>query len=317
MFKMISRRRFLQLSGMTAAGLIIPKRLEGLTCDPSTADLMGLGPYWEPNSPYRTVLASADEPGVRLFLTGVVTANDCQTPIPNVAIDAWQANNDGCYSVFQTCETGNPENDYLNLRGRVLSGPQGQYFIETIKPGPYPLGLDRFRPSHIHFMITPPAGEPLITQLYFEGDEYIDEDAGSSDPGAIDRIIPLNETEDGLEGIFNIKLNIDPDQRVVNTLQPAHGNTNHLQDISTFPNPFNSQVEIQFDLTESSHVLVSVYDINGRWAQTITNESLSKGRHSFHWDGKSSIGRTVSAGKYFIHFQTQNGHQLKLITFLK
>ena len=73
---MISRRRFLQLSGMTAAGLIIPKRLEGLTCDQSTADVMGLGPYWEPYSPFRSYLASQNEPGTRLILTGVVTAND-------------------------------------------------------------------------------------------------------------------------------------------------------------------------------------------------------------------------------------------------
>ncbi len=314
---MISRRKFLQLSGMTAAGLMIPKRLAGSTCDRTTTDLMGLGPYWEPNSPFRIMLASTEEPGIRLFLSGVVTANDCQTPIPNVVIDAWQANDEGCYSVFQTCVTGNPDNDELNLRGRVLSGPYGQYSIETIKPGPYPLGLDRFRPSHIHFMMTPPAGEPLVTQLYFEGDDYLEEDAGSSDPGAVDRIIPLNETENGLVGIFNIKLNIDPDQRAVNTLQPAHGNTNLVQNISTFPNPFNSRVKIQFDLTESSHVLVSVYDINGRWAQTITNEFLSKGIHSFHWDGKTSFGSAVPTGKYFIHFRTSGGFYTSSISVLK
>ena len=314
---MISRRRFLQLSGMTAAGLIIPKRLEGLTCDQSTADVMGLGPYWEPYSPFRSVLASPDEPGTPLFLMGVVTANDCQTPIPNVVIDAWQANNDGCYSVFQTCETGNPENDELNLRGRVISGSYGQYFIETIKPGPYPLGLDRFRPSHIHFMMTPPAGESLVTQLYFEGDDYLDEDAGSSDPGAVDRIIPLNETENGLAGTFKIILDIDPNQRAVNTLQPAHGNSNYVQNISTFPNPFNSQVEIQFNLTGSSHVLVSVYDIGGKWIQTLNDGILVEGKHSFMWDGKLINGYSVPSGEYFLNVQGPFGHRMKKITFLK
>ncbi len=314
---MISRRRFLQLSGMTAAGLIIPKRLDGMTCDPSTADVMGLGPYWEPYSPFRSDLTSPDEPGTPLLLTGMVTANDCQTPISNVVIDAWQANNDGCYSVFQICETGNPENDELNLRGRVLSGPHGQYFIETIKPGHYPLGLDRFRPSHIHFMITPPAGEPIITQLYFEGDEYLDEDAGSSDPGAVNRIIPLNETENGLAGTFNIILDIDPDQRPVNSLQPEHWSSNYVQNISTFPNPFNSQVEIQFDLTESSHILVSVYDISGQWIQTLNNGTLVKGKHSLVWNGKLINGGSVPSGEYFLNIQGPFGHQMRKITFLK
>ena len=317
MLKMISRRRFLQLSGITAAGLVIPKRLEGLTCDPSTPDVMGLGPYWEPYSPFRSYLASQNEPGTPLILTGVVTANDCETAIPNVVIDAWQANNDGCYSVFQTCETGNPENDDLNLRGRVLSGPYGQYFIETIKPGPYPLGLDRFRPSHIHFMITPPAGEPIVTQLYFEGDDYLDEDAGSSDPGAVDRIIPLNETETGLTGIFNIILDIDPDQKAINTLQPENGNSNYVQNISTFPNPFNSQIKIEFDLTESLHVLVSVYNINGQWIQTLNDEILIEGKHNFIWDGKLVNGYSVPSGEYFLNVQGPFSHQMKKITFLK
>ena len=317
MLKMISRRRFLQLSGITAAGLVIPKRLEGLTCDPSTPDVMGLGPYWEPYSPFRSYLASQNEPGTRLILTGVVTANDCETAIPNVVIDAWQANNDGCYSVFQTCETGNPENDDLNLRGRVLSGPYGQYFIETIKPGPYPLGLDRFRPSHIHFMITPPAGEPIVTQLYFEGDDYLDEDAGSSDPGAVDRIIPLNETETGLAGTFNIVLDIDPDQKAINTLQPEHGNSNYVQNISTFPNPFNSQINILFELKESSHVLVSVYNIRGQWIQTLNDRILIAGKHNFIWDGKMVNGYSVPTGEYFLNVQGPFSHQMKKITFLK
>jgi catechol 1,2-dioxygenase len=314
---MISRRRFLQLSGITAAGLVIPKRLEGLTCDPSTADVMGLGPYWEPYSPFRSFLTTQNEPGIRLILIGVVTANDCETPIPNVVIDAWQANNDGCYSVFQACETGNPENDELNLRGRVLSGPYGQYFIETIKPGPYPLGLDRFRPSHIHFMITPPAGDPIVTQLYFEGDDYLDEDAGSSDPGAVDRIIPLNETENGLTGIFNIILDIDPDQKAINTLQPENGNSNYIQNISTFPNPFNSQIKIEFDLTESSHVLVSIYNLNGQWIQTLNDGILIEGKHNFIWDGKLVNGYSVPSGEYFLNIQGLLSHQMKKITFLK
>ena len=81
---------------MTAAGMILPKSIMGATCDQTTPDVMGLGPYWEPNSPFRIMLASTEEPGIRLFLSGEVTANDCQTPIPNVVIDAWQANDEGC-----------------------------------------------------------------------------------------------------------------------------------------------------------------------------------------------------------------------------
>jgi protocatechuate 3,4-dioxygenase beta subunit len=302
---------------MATAGLMIPKRLTGSTCDRTTQDLMGLGPFWEPDAPYRTVLASVEEPGNRLFLTGKVTANDCQVPIPNVVIDAWHANDDGCYSVFQTCDTGNPDNDELNLRGRVLSNNQGDYFIETIKPGFYYLGNDRYRPSHIHFMITPPAGDSLVTQLYFEGDEYLDEDNGSSDPNAVDRIISLTETENGLVGTFDIILNIDSDHKAVNTNRPVSNETNQLQNISTFPNPFNSKIKIQFNLKESAHVLVSVYDINGKWIHTLKDRNLIEGKHVLMWNGKRFDGHSVPAGEYFVSIQSPFSHQMEKITFLK
>ena len=197
---MISRRRFLQLSGITAAGLVIPKRLKGLTCYPSTADVMGLGPYWEPYSPFRSFLTSQNEPGIRLILMGVVTANDCETPIPNVVIDAWQANNDGCYSVFQACETGNPENDYFNLRGKLFSDENGNYTFESILPGYYGT-----RPRHIHIKVTTPNEEILVSQLYFGNDPYCENDEWCQD--AEDRIILLEENELGLYGGIDLIMN--------------------------------------------------------------------------------------------------------------
>ena len=152
------------MGGIGTVGLMFPNRLLGLDCDNTTTDLFGIGPFWEEFAPYRAVLASEEEPGNRLIISGKVTANDCQTPIPNTIVDVWHANDDGCYSIFQDCF---PEEDVYNLRGRVTSGLNGEYVFETIKPGFYPLGADTYRPSHIHFMITPMAGEPLITQLYF------------------------------------------------------------------------------------------------------------------------------------------------------
>ena len=314
---MISRRKFLQISGLASAGIMLPNRLLGETCDRTTTDLMGLGPYWEPDTPYRTQLASIDEPGARLTLRGRVTADDCKTPIPNVVIDAWQANDEGCYSVSQICTTGNPDNDHLNLRGRVLSNLEGQYLIETIKPGFYYLGNNLYRPSHIHFMITPPAGDSLVTQLYFEGDDYLDGDTGSSDPNAVDRIIPLYETETGFEGTFNVILNIDSSQRAINTNIPTSDDIVRIKNISTYPNPFNSRVKIRFDMPKSGHAIVSVYDVKGRWIQTLKDGNIDRGEHILMWDGKRSNGLPIPAGEYFLSVQSLFDHQIQKILYLK
>ena len=66
-----------------------------------------------------------------------------------------------------------------------------------------------FRPSHIHFKITPPGFNTLITQLYFQGDPYLSTDAAASiTSGSFDatnRIIPLVTNSNGdLEGTWDI-----------------------------------------------------------------------------------------------------------------
>ena len=51
-------------------------------------------------------------------------------------------------------------------------------------PGDGPVGqlLDRlgrhpFRPAHIHFIVSAPGFKPVVTQVYTEGDEYLESDA--------------------------------------------------------------------------------------------------------------------------------------------
>ena len=54
-----------------------------------------------------------------------------------VLIEIWQANDEGCYGIVENCDTGNPENDYFNLRGKFFSDSNGDYSFESILPGYY------------------------------------------------------------------------------------------------------------------------------------------------------------------------------------
>ena len=117
-------------------------------CEDTSLDI--LGPYYAANAPLRTVIASPDEPGKRIFISGTIRAADCHTPIPGCLIEIWHANDDGCYSIHQTCNTGSE--DPFNLRGRLVTDASGKYEFETILPGRY--GFGTFRPRHIHFKIT-------------------------------------------------------------------------------------------------------------------------------------------------------------------
>ena len=164
-------------------------------CSLTTDDI--LGPYYFEDAPFRSVIAHENEPGQRLFISGTVKQNDCEDSISGSLIEIWQANDEGCYGIVEDCDTGNPENDYFNLRGKFFSDSNGDYSFESILPGYY-----GSRPRHIHIKITTPNGEVLVSQLYFENDPYCENDQWCQD--ADDRTISLVENEFGLFGSLDL-----------------------------------------------------------------------------------------------------------------
>ena len=167
-------------------------------CNLTTDDI--LGPYYFENAPFRNVIAHEDEPGQRLYISGTVKQNNCEHNISGALIELWQANDEGCYGIVEDCNTGNPENDYFNLRGKLFSDENGNYTFESILPGYYGT-----RPRHIHIKITTPNEEILISQLYFANDPYCENDEWCQD--AEDRIILLEENELGLYGGIDLIMN--------------------------------------------------------------------------------------------------------------
>ncbi len=51
-----------------------------------------------------------------------------------------------------------------------------------------------------------------------------------------------------------------------------------------YPNPFNPSTNIEFDLPETAHVRLTVYDSRGRRVKTLVDRSLAPGRHSARFD---------------------------------
>ncbi len=141
-----------------------------------------------------------DEPGDVLTLSGTVRGTNGQ-PLSGTELDMWQATGDvpGRYS---NVHPGLPE---YNLRGRFHTDAQGKFQVETVVPAPYEIrkggpteellnlvGRHTWRPSHLHFKVRHPGHRTLTTQLFFDGGEYLDSDAGNAVKP--DLIIPLHET---------------------------------------------------------------------------------------------------------------------------
>ncbi|MCU0607931.1 MAG: T9SS type A sorting domain-containing protein [Candidatus Edwardsbacteria bacterium] len=67
----------------------------------------------------------------------------------------------------------------------------------------------------------------------------------------------------------------------------------------SYPNPFSSSTEIQFQLSKTGRVNLAVYSVTGQLVKTLASGDLPAGRHSVGWNGKDTAGRAVSSGVYF------------------
>ncbi len=162
---------------------------EGGFCDATAADIEG--PYYKAGAPQTGELAPAGALGQPLVLTGVVQSLEC-TPLAGAVVDVWHADHDGAY-----------DDQGFAYRGKVLTGADGRYRFDTIYPGQYGVGGGRFRPSHVHFKVSY-GGVLLTTQLYFEGDAFLEDDPWA-EPS---RTIALAQDGAALAGVFDVTLEL-------------------------------------------------------------------------------------------------------------
>ena len=303
----MKRRKFIKtgILGTIGAGIIPSSILSARDCDTTYPDI--LGPYWIENHPQRTVLANSDEPGTRIFISGVVTANDCETPIQNALVDVWHANDEGCYTIFQECESGNSDNDTYNLRGIIVTDENGYYAFESIWPGYY-----SGRPRHFHYKITTPSGLELVTQCYFEVDPYINEEWEENHPGLV---IPLEEVENGLVGIFDIV--VDEDTSEVSIDNNFHLEPKKFSLDAAFPNPFNNSIRIDFIINNPGYVDIGIYDIKGKWIINLIGKHMYLGKYNIVWNGRDMAGKSVASGSYLVLMKFGSSFQTKKIKLIK
>jgi hypothetical protein len=85
----------------------------------------------------------------------------------------------------------------------------------------------------------------------------------------------------------------------------------------SYPNPFNRQATIEFELTAPGRVRVEVFDIGGRLVATLIDEDRRGGPHQVTWHGRSQSGRPVSSGVYFYRVSAPGFVQSKKIVLTR
>ncbi|MXZ01280.1 T9SS type A sorting domain-containing protein, partial [Candidatus Poribacteria bacterium] len=74
--------------------------------------------------------------------------------------------------------------------------------------------------------------------------------------------------------------------------------------LPNYPNPFNPETWIPYQLAEPAHVMITIYAINGKAVQRLELGYQAAGiyqsrRHAAYWDGRNEQGEHVASGIYF------------------
>ena len=89
-----------------------------------------------------------------------------------------------------------------------------------------------------------------------------------------------------------------------------------------YPNPFNPETWIPYQLKQSADVKIAIYTANGQLVRMLNLGHQAAGyyigRHrAAHWDGRNTVGEPVASGIYFYQLQADNLSFLRKMVILK
>lgn len=177
------RQEFILLSDILGVTMLVDainhRRPSGAT--PNTI----LGPFYVAGAPEypKGGNINLDGKGEPTLIVGRVSDVD-GNPVAGARLDVWQTSNDGFYDVQQ------PElQPAFNHRGVFHSDADGHYAFKTVKPRFYPIpddgpvgkllrdiGRHPNRAAHLHFIVTAPGFEQVITHIFTPDCPYLRED---------------------------------------------------------------------------------------------------------------------------------------------
>jgi len=177
---------FVLLSDVTRTSVLVDAMSHAADESVTASDVEG--PLYVQDPPWREAPVKVyedyegGEDGEVLFVRGTVTSTD-GTPLRDAVIDIWQTGPSGGYDIWDERQ---PE---FNFRGRFGVAESGEYEFQTMVPRPYTVPTDgpvgryleavgqhAWRPAHIHFKVTAGGHAPLVTQLFFPDDPYLEND---------------------------------------------------------------------------------------------------------------------------------------------
>lgn len=178
------RQEFILLSDVLGLSMLVDA-INNRRPDGATENTV-FGPFHVEDAPIRAMgdNISLDGKGDSCLFEGRVI-DLSGNAIEGACVDVWSDNADGFYDVQQP-----GIQPQWNNRGRFYTGADGAYAFRGIKPTSYPIpddgpvgkmlaaiGRHPYRPAHMHFLVTAPGFQRLVTHTFVGDDSYLTSDA--------------------------------------------------------------------------------------------------------------------------------------------
>ena len=121
----------------------------------------------------------------------------------------------------------------------------------------------------------------------------------------------------GNDGSLNYQQTVVFLQAILIAIQP-----NQTLLLANYPNPFNPETWIPYQLAENSYVRITIYDTQGAIIRLLELGYRAEGYYTTrskaaHWDGRNEVGESVASGIYFYQLETDNVSLLRKMVVLK
>jgi len=84
-----------------------------------------------------------------------------------------------------------------------------------------------------------------------------------------------------------------------------------------FPNPFNPETRIRFQIPKAGPVKLIVYNLLGQKMRTLADRRMQPGIYDAVWDGRDDRGNSLASGVYFYRFTAGDFQQVKKMLLIR
>ena len=137
-------------------------------------------------------------------------------------------------------------------------------------------------------------------------------------------VILFDDLGNIVSGPFTYKVGIEDLRKAYLSLPLTVGDVHPASTIlgQNFPNPFNPETWIPYQLEKSADIVLQIYDTSGRMVRTLDLGFKPQGFYmtrstAAYWDGRNNIGEHVASGVYFYSLHTPDFSATRKMLILK